>query len=192
MKNLVSLMSLVLLLVAPQLAAATITSGETVSISIKGVPDSEQRAISGEYVVSNRGLLFLPMLEAGIKASGSSSSSVARRIESAYKTAKIYTSPRITILTRRHEEENKTKDKSFVTVAGHVKRPGKVPYTQGMTVYEAVANAGDKTTFGAMHRVEVLRKGKKILVNLKTGEGKTMKVRLGDVITVPEKGWNGR
>lgn len=168
-------------------SAVQMSTGETVSITIKGVPANEQMAITGEYVVDNQGMLFMPMLKAGVKAAGNSSSAVARRIENAYKEAKIYSNPRITIITRRNEELNITKDQNFVTVAGHVKRPGKVPYTQGMTIYEAVANAGDKTTFGAMNRVEVIRDGKKMVINLKKSSGRTQRVRIGDTITVPEK-----
>lgn len=187
MKKVIYIFAFMLAFIVQPVSAAQMTSGETVSITIKGVPASEQMSITGEYVVDSQGLLFMPMLKAGVKAAGSSSSSVARRIENAYKEAKIYSNPRITIITRRDEEINITKDKNFVTVAGHVKRPGKVPYTQGMTIYEAVANAGDKTTFGAMNRVEVIRNGKKIILNLRKSSGRTEKVRIGDMITVPEK-----
>lgn len=192
MKNLLYLLALVLSVLVQPTYAAQMTSGETVSISIKGVPASEQTAISGDYVVSNGGLLYMPMLDGGIKASGSSSSTVARRIETAYKNAKIYTSPRITIITNRDKEIDLTKRKSFVTVAGDIRRPGQVPFSQGMTIYQAVANAGDATTFGAMNRVEVIRAGKKFTVNLKSGSGRDRKARIGDTITVPKKNAIGR
>lgn len=192
MKKIFYLLAMVLTMFSQQVTAAQMTSGETVMITIKGVPASEQSSISGDYVVSNGGLLYMPMLEGGIKAAGSSSSAVARRIEAAYKSAKIYSSPRITIITNRDKELDKTKSKSFVTVAGHVKRPGPVQYTQGMTVYQAVAGAGDASTFGAMNRVEVLRKGKTLIFDLKKkGRDRAEKVQIGDTITVPQKGWNG-
>lgn len=187
MKKVIYLFAFMLVFLTQHASAVQMSTGETVSITIKGVPANEQMAITGEYVVDNQGMLFMPMLKAGVKAAGNSSSAVARRIENAYKEAKIYSNPRITIITRRNEELNITKDQNFVTVAGHVKRPGKVPYTQGMTIYEAVANAGDKTTFGAMNRVEVIRDGKKMVINLKKSSGRTQRVRIGDTITVPEK-----
>ena len=192
MKKIFYLLTLLLSVAAQSVHAAQMTSGETVSITIKGVPASEQATISGDYVVSGGGLLYMPMLDGGIKASGSSSSTVARRIETAYKNAKIYTSPRITIITNRDREKDETMRVSFVTVAGHVKRPGPVKYTQGMTIYQAIAGAGEASTFGAMNRVEVIRKGKTLIFNLKKkGKGRAEKVRLGDTITVPQKGWNG-
>lgn len=172
--------------------AAPITSGEKVTISIYGVPADEKQQINGDYIVSDSGMLYLPMLENGIKASGSSSSTVARRIEAAYKSAQIYTSPRITIITVRDVAESNTIAQKFVTVAGNVKRPGPVQYTEGMTIYEAVAAAGDADPFGAMNRVELLRNGKKYVYNLKTTAHRTLKVYHGDTITVPQKNFIGQ
>ncbi|MFC5049865.1 polysaccharide biosynthesis/export family protein [Rubritalea spongiae] len=177
------------------LSAGYVTTGEKVTITIKGVPQTEQAAINGEYVVSDGGLLYMPMLSNGIKASGSSSSSVARRIEAAYKSAKIYANPRITIITVKDEialEKTMKKNNEFVTVAGHVKRPGPVQYNQGMSIYDAVATAGDATAFGAMNRVQLLRNGKRSLYNLKKDSHRTYKVKPGDTITVPEKNFLGQ
>jgi polysaccharide export outer membrane protein len=175
--------------------AGYVSSGEKVTITIKGVPQTEQSAINGEYVVSDGGLLYMPMLNSGIKASGSSSSTVARRIEAAYKGAKIYANPRITIITVKDEialEKEVKKNNEFVTVAGHVKRPGPVQYNQGMSIYDAVATAGDATAFGAMNRVQLLRNGKRSLYNLKKDAHRTYKVKPGDTITVPEKNFLGQ
>lgn len=175
--------------------ASYVSNGEKVTITIKGVPQSEQAAINGEYVVSDGGLLYMPMLTDGIKASGSSSSNVARRIEAAYKGAKIYANPRITIITTKDNlelEQTMKKNNEYVTVAGHVKRPGPVQYNQGMSIYDAVASAGDSTAFGAMNRVQLLRNGKRSLYNLKKDVHRTYKVKPGDTITVPEKNFLGQ
>lgn len=172
--------------------AAPITSGEKVTISIYGVPADEKSSINGDYIVSDSGMLYLPMLDGGISAAGSTSSTVARRIEAAYRNAKIYSSPRITIITVRDVAQSGTIAKKFVTVAGNVKRPGPVQFTEGMTIYEAVAAAGDADPFGAMNRVELLRNGKKHVYNLKTTEHRTLRVYHGDTITVPQKNFMGR
>lgn len=192
MKTILSLFACFFALCAPQLMAATMSSGEAVQITIKGVPDSEQGAISGEYVVSSGGLLYMPMLNGGIKAAGSSTSTVARRIEAAYKSAQIYSSPRITLITTGDKKRTDSKTRTFITVAGHVKRPGPVAYTEGMTIYEVVAAAGDASTFGAMNRVEIIRNGKKFIRDLKKTVNRRERVQVGDVITVPEKNWRGR
>ncbi|MGJ8671725.1 polysaccharide biosynthesis/export family protein [Rubritalea sp.] len=195
MKKILILFCLLLGLTQSILMASYVSNGEKVTITIKGVPQSEQAAINGEYVVSDGGLLYMPMLTDGIKASGSSSSNVARRIEAAYKGAKIYANPRITIITTKDNlelEQTMKKNNEYVTVAGHVKRPGPVQYNQGMSIYDAVASAGDSTAFGAMNRVQLLRNGKRSLYNLKKDVHRTYKVKPGDTITVPEKNFLGQ
>ncbi|PQJ29372.1 polysaccharide biosynthesis/export family protein [Rubritalea profundi] len=189
---LISLMALCL----PVAQASSVTSGEKVTITIKGVPASEQASINSEYVVDDSGKLYLPMLEVGIKASGSSSSSVARRIEAAYRDAKIYTNPRITILTIKDDivgEDIAKRNNQFVTVSGEVKRDGPVQYRTNMTIYEAIATAGGADTFGAMNRVKLERNGKETIYELiKSSKNRTIRVRVGDVITVPPKNAFGR
>ena len=175
--------------------AGYVNKGEKLTITIKGVPASEQAAINGEYVVGDSGLLYMPMLQNGVKASGGSSSSLARKIEKAYRDAEVYSNPRITIITARDVIKgiNDQKQASkFVTVAGFVKRPGPVQYTDGMTVYEAVAAAGDASTFGAMNRVELIRAGRKSRLDLKQSTNRTLKAKSGDIITVPQKNAFGR
>ncbi|MFT5882920.1 MAG: protein involved in polysaccharide export with SLBB domain, partial [Crocinitomicaceae bacterium] len=175
--------------------ASYVTSGEKITITIKGVPVSEQQSINGEYVVDGSGKLYLPMLKGGIKASGSTSSSVARRIEAAYSDAKIYTNPRITILTVKDDivgEDIAKRNNQFVTVSGEVKRDGPVQYRNDMTIYESIATAGGVDTFGAMNRVTLERDGKETILDLKKSASRTFRVRVGDVITVPQKNAFGR
>lgn len=175
--------------------AGYVNRGEKLTITIKGVPASEQAAINGEYVVGDSGMLYMPMLKDGVKASGGSSSSLARRIEKAYRDAEIYSNPRITIITARDVIKginDQKQSNKFVTVAGHVKRPGPVQYTDGMTIYEAVAAAGDASTFGAMNRVELLRGQRRSRLDLKQTNNRTLKAKPGDIITVPQKNAFGR
>jgi protein involved in polysaccharide export with SLBB domain len=188
---LISLMALSL----TSVHASYVTSGEKITITIKGVPVSEQQSINGEYVVDGSGKLYLPMLKGGIKASGSTSSSVARRIEAAYSDAKIYTNPRITILTVKDDivgEDIAKRNNQFVTVSGEVKRDGPVQYRNDMTIYESIATAGGVDTFGAMNRVTLERDGKETILDLKKSASRTFRVRVGDVITVPQKNAFGR
>ncbi|MEO1857160.1 MAG: SLBB domain-containing protein [Rubritalea sp.] len=176
--------------------ASYVKTGEKITITIKGVPASEQSSINGEYIVSDSGLLYMPMLKRGLKASGTSSSTVARRIEAAYREAKIYSNPRITILTAQADIEidrGRKRENEFVTVSGEVKRDGPVQYRTGLTIYEAIATAGGVDTFGAMNRVKLERNGRETIYDLKKNAiSRTIKVRVGDVITVPQKNALGR
>ena len=85
MKNLIKIITALIAMVTclSSLNAQSISTKEILTITIKGVPANEQTRISGTYVVSPEGLIYLPLLDGGIRASGKSSSSLSRSIEAA-------------------------------------------------------------------------------------------------------------
>jgi polysaccharide export outer membrane protein len=87
---------------------------------------------------------------------------------------------------------------SRVRVTGAVQQPVSVPYRQGMTVLDAVLEAGGTTEFAAADRTRLFRKGRgdgstttidiRLGRILKSGDlGTNIPVLPGDVITVPER-----
>ncbi len=85
---------------------------------------------------------------------------------------------------------------SRVRVTGAVRTPRSIPYRQGMTVLDAVLEAGGPSEFAAPNRSKLYRKGKDktevIDVDLgdilNKGKLKTnIVLRPGDVVTVPER-----
>lgn len=167
-------------------SAQSISSKSTLNIIIKGVPGTEQTRISGQYVVSPSGFIFLPLLKNGIKASGLSSSALARNIESAYRSAEIYQNPRITVISTKDAAQDEI-DRQVVSVGGFVKRPGPVAYMRGMTLFQALSAAGGETAFGSIKRVELHRNGKKYVYNLKNATHMRVRVYPGDSVNVPQK-----
>ena len=170
--------------------AQSISPKTTLTISIKGVPQTEQVRISGQYVVSPSGYVFLPLLKNGIKASGLSSSALARNIETAYRSAEMYQNPRITVISNKDQEAQKI-DAQIVTVGGYVKRPGPVQYTRGMTLFQALSAAGGENAFGSIRRIELHRNGKRYVYDLKNPQHMREKVYPNDSINVPQKNWRG-
>ena len=85
--------------------------------------NQEQSKFDGSYTVDSNGFIFLPLLNNGLKASGVSSSKLARKIEDAYREAEIYTNPRINVISNKDEEAQKI-DAQIVTVGGFVAGPG--------------------------------------------------------------------
>lgn len=70
----------------------------------------------------------------------------------------------------------------IVYVTGEVSKPGSVPYTEGMTVSQAVILAGGAKQAANMRRVQVKRGGQVIRVNLrKVNEG-----REDDLVLLPD------
>jgi len=171
-------------------SAQSISTKEILSITIKGVPGGEQTRISGEYVVSPDGHIYLPLLKGGIRASGKSSSALARSIESAYRAAEMYQNPRITVVSRKDSAASNI-DRQIISIGGFVKSPGQKPYTRGMTLFQAVSAAGGETAFGSIRRVELHRNGKKWIYDLRKSEHMRVKVYPQDSINIPQKKWNG-
>ncbi len=184
-----------LLAVMPMLAIAQgrITAGDTLTITIKGVPQEEQAQINNAYPVSAKGRIKLPFIDEYITASGQSAESVSRKIEAAYRAAKIYNNPNISItfVNLKKQADEKHKVQKFVTLSGQVGRSGPIPFRPGMTLNEAVSS-GAPTVFGATNRVELLRNGTTYKYNMKNTKHMMLKIYPNDQIKVPEKNWRGQ
>lgn len=184
MKRILVFFALVLV-ASQQLIAQTtsISAGRAIEIQLKGVPSEEMALVSGTYTVSESGMISMPLLNTPIRAAGQSATSLARSIEAAYRSAKIYTTPTINVIHSTDQSLNEL----TVTVGGKVVGPGPVKYVQGLTLYNAVQAARGPTEFGAMNRVSVIRRGKIKQYDLNNTEHMNILVEPGDTITVPAK-----
>ena len=186
-----ALFALFATLITSVCASPEISPNTTLSIKIYGVTNIEQSKFDGSYTVDSSGFIYLPLLKDGLKASGFSSSKLARKIEDAYRGAEIYVNPRINVISNKDEEAQKI-DAQIVTVGGFVAGPGPIPYTRGMTLFEAVTAAGGASTFGSDKRVELHRGGvKKGIYNIRLAKDMKTPVYPGDTIKVPQKTFLG-
>ena len=182
-----ALFALFATLITSVCASPEISPNTTLSIKIYGVTNIEQSKFDGSYTVDSSGFIYLPLLKNGLKASGFSSSKLARKIEDAYRGAEIYVNPRINVISNKDEEAQKI-DAQIVTVGGFVAGPGPIPYTRGMTLFEAVTAAGGASTFGSDKRVELHRGGvKKGIYNIRLAKDMKTPVYPGDTIKLPQK-----
>lgn len=85
---------------------------------------------------------------------------------------------------------------SRVRVTGAVRTPRSMPFRQGMTVLDAVLEAGGPNEFAAPNRAKLYRKGKDKtdVINVELGDilskGKLLTniiLKPGDVVTIPER-----
>ena len=97
--------------------------------------------------------------------------------------------PQVSVLIKEYRSKS-------VSVFGQVKKPGTLPYAGGMTVVEAISQAGGFTEMARKNAVTVTRvtKGKKTNYTVPVesiGEGKAdnFMVRPGDVVFVPRRMW---
>lgn len=152
-----------------------------------GVPPGEGARVNNNYPVDANG--NIRMWEVGtIRAAGLTSTALAKKIEQAYKTAQIYTSPTIVIQKIGDADGNL---QQLITVTGSVRSPGPISYSSGMTLAQALAAAGGPDTFGTTKRVSVYREGKKYSLSpLVNDKHKLERVYPGDTIEIDQvKPW---
>ena len=136
------------------------------------------------------GRISVPLL-GDVRAGGRLPEEVAADIESRLKA--YLREPKVAVILvelRSHEFISR------VRVTGAVRQPVSIPGRQGMTVLDAVLQAGGVTDFASANRTRLYRKGEtraetfdiKLESILKRGDLDTnLDVRPGDIITVPER-----
>lgn len=161
-----------------------------------GVDDQLQVAVwrnpelSVSVPVRPDGRISVPLI-GDVMAGGRSPEEVARDIEE--RLAAYVRDPKVAVILtelRSHEFISR------VRVTGAVRTPISIPYRQGMTVLDAVLQAGGVNEFAAANRTRLYRRSGELTQTLPvrlgailgTGDLDTnVEVRPGDVITVPER-----
>lgn len=136
------------------------------------------------------GMISMPLI-GDVKAGGYSPEEVAANIEK--HLGSYIRSPKVAVIVT---ELRSHLFLSRVRVTGAVNRPISLPYRQGMTVLDAVLEAGGTNDFASPNRAKLYRKTDagtrvfQIRLNdiLTQGELKTnIELQAGDIISVPEK-----
>ena len=160
---------------------SALRAGDSVVIKISGVPAEEIVVVNNSYDISDNGTINLPYI-GQVKASGMRPSTLQQNIQSAYKSAEIYTNPTIQVAP------NRDANTQVVFVSGEVKTPGKIPMSPGMTVHGAVVAAGDLTEFAKAKSVRLIRNGKAVEIDLRRVDSPAAQtpVQPGDTVHVPQ------
>ncbi len=177
------LFGLLALIFASVTLPAQIEAGKSINITITNVPDEDRATINGVYPVSESGYINMPFLDQ-VRAAGLRNEELAASLQSRYKAAGIYTNPTIQVISNmvgvRPNEE-------IVTVGGHVRKTGPVPYAKELTLWGAIQAAGGATEFGSMRRVKVIRSGKQKIYDVTKPEFQQIRLERNDTIEVPQK-----
>jgi protein involved in polysaccharide export with SLBB domain len=160
-----------------------IQAGKPVVITILGVPAQEKSAIDGTYPVSDGGTINMPYLGL-IRAAGVRSEDLSITLQSRYRAAGIYTNPTIQVISTA---EGGTINQQQVFIGGQVRRSGPVPFSNDLTLWQAVQAAGGPTEFGSMKRVKLLRGGAQKTYDLTQPQFMRIPLRPNDAIEVPQK-----
>lgn len=165
-----------------QAITAQILPGKAVQITIQGVPSEEKSRVDGIYPVSESGYINMPFINT-IHAAGLRNEDLAASIQARYKSLEIYNNPTIQVVSNTGDRI----DEKLVFLGGHVRSPGAKPFSQGLTLYQAVQAAGGATEFGSMKRVRIFRNGKALEFDLTIGQFMAVPVLPNDTIEVPQK-----
>ena len=185
LKSIVSLFAALMCLATG--AFGQIQAGRAIQISVSGVPSEEKGRIDAIYPVSESGMINVPFI-GQVRAVGLRAEQLAQILEQRFQAAGIYTSTTFQVI----DSSAKTIEEKVVTIGGQVRKTGPVPYNRGLTLYQAIQNAGGPTEFGSMHRVKLYRAGKQTEYDLTKGEAMNVLLESDDTIEVPQKNAFGR
>ena len=156
--------------------------GQSFQLRIAGIPPEEATSISQFYTISDGGTIKLLYLNE-MTAAGLRPSELARKVESSYRSAEIYTKPNVTISITESGAVQR-----YVSVLGEVNQRRQVLYTPGLTMIDAIAQCGGFSDFGDPKRVKLTRKGKASYHDLsRTTSGDNQTLQPNDIVSVPAR-----
>jgi protein involved in polysaccharide export with SLBB domain len=173
-------------------AFAGLEPGDKIQLSIRGLPAEDKGEIDGNYRLDDNGNVRLPMLERPVAARGLEPDQFARTAEKAFRDAEIFMQPVIEVEILEGIGQRAA---AAVSVAGHVRRAGEMPYRKNMTVLQALDAAGGHNEFGGRN-VQLFRDGKQYTLDFNNLAHKNIILKPGDSVHVEQKGalmdrWKG-
>jgi protein involved in polysaccharide export with SLBB domain len=124
-----------------------------------------------------------------VRAQGLRNEELAAALQARYISAGIYTHPTIQVITN---SVNKGVDEETVTLGGQIRKTGPVLFFKGLTIWQAIQNAGGPTEFGSMYRVTLFRDGNQKTYDLTKTEFMQIPLQRNDAIDIPQKNPWGR
>lgn len=155
--------------------------GDVFKMQIVGEKDLPE-----EYQIASDGTVALPYLER-LKVGGLEPQEVAKLVTRELKQRKILQKPVVIV---RVEAYNSRK----VTVIGEVQKPGSFPYSPGLTLIQAVSQAGGFNSIANLGQLRLTRQTKKgdvtVVVSadaITEGSAPDIALQAGDRIYVPQR-----
>ena len=150
---------------------------DVLDINVFKVPD-----LSKSVQVSEAGTITYPLigeLEVGGKSARDLEQELTKKLG-----AKYLQSPQVTVFVKEYNSQR-------VTVSGAVKKPGAVPMAGGMTLLQAIAQAGGvdenaESTVVVFRVADGKRSGGRFdLSDIQAGRGEDPQLQSGDVVVIP-------
>ena len=159
--------------VAASSSAAQLRPGDSLTVSLNGIPDPSNNAVQ----IDESGSLSLPYLGV-IQAAGLNTGELSTAIRQAYLDRKFYTSISVSVVVTER----------YVYIGGEVQRPGRIPWSPDLTLAKAVQSAGGFTLYAKETKVTLTRDRKAYDFDVKLAQRQPDEDPLlfpGDSIQIP-------
>lgn len=159
----------------------TLGAGDVFEVRVFGEKD-----LTGKHQVASDGTIHFPFIGV-VAVAGKQPPMVAEEISSRLKTGGFLNEPQVSVFV---EQSNSKR----ISVLGAVAKPGTLAIVPGMTVVQAVSQAGGFTNLASKddtvvtRRIQgVLKKYRIYVSEIARGEASDFPLRAGDIVFVPER-----
>jgi len=159
----------------------TLGAGDVFDVRVYG-----EKELSDEFRVSSNGTIDFPLIGT-IVVEGKTPTEIKTQLEASLKDGGFLKKPQVSVFVKEYNSKR-------ISVIGQVKKPGNFTYRDGMTVVEAISEAGGFTSMAKKNNTTVIRvvdgKKKKYKTPVEEiGQGKAPNfiLRTGDIVFVPER-----
>lgn len=146
----------------------------------------DDKELSGKYRVADDGSIDFPLV-GRIEVAGLGQAAIAQRIQQALQDKKILRNPQVSVFVTERSSKR-------VNVMGAVEKPGTLKLVSGMTVVQAISEAGGFTPLASRNDTIVTRRVEGKLQRFKVpveriteGRSDDFPLKNGDIVYVPER-----
>jgi protein involved in polysaccharide export with SLBB domain len=165
----------------PPTDKSTVGPGDVFVMEIVG-----EKELPKEYQVASDGSVELPYLHT-LQVAGLEPQEIARLIRKQLIEQQVLSDPSVVLQVKEYNSRR-------VTLMGQVSKPGTFPYTTGLTLIQAISQAGGLTGIANLDRVNLTRRTAKgtrtVVISLGTimeGRSADIPLQSGDRIFVHER-----
>jgi len=160
---------------------STVGPGDIFTMEIVG-----EKELPREYQVASDGSVDLPYLHT-VPVAGLEPQEVARLVRKLLIEGKVLRDPSVVVQVKEYNSRR-------VTIMGQVSKPGTFPYTTGLTLIQALSQAGGLTGIANLDRVNLTRRvsggSRTVVISIGTimeGRSADIPLQSGDRIFVHER-----
>lgn len=177
------------LMVLPAMAQDAATEpravkGGKLQVVLKNIPAEDVSNVSGDFTVNRGdGTITLPYLKNRIRVEGLTARDIENIVRSHYVAQQIYSDPIVQVLLN---PDAVAVDARHVVVSGYVAKKATLPYREGITLIEALLDAGDITDYGS-RKIQVTRGNVTRTYDYFSARDRSIRLLPNDSIFVPRR-----